>query len=220
MYISTDAIILKNTPYKESSIISRIFTLNHGKISIIFKGAKKNKNNIPAIIEPGNVISITYYNNNSSLKTAKEVQIKKTYYNTRKILNHYYYTMAIISILDKLSYENHPEEEMFNLSLKVFNDIDNGSARIDIIFIYFLFQLSKSLGFELSYSSTYTDLIDELNSSNSNLSDIEGMFFQDSDSIKKIKIMIYKHMRDHLIDLNELHTVKILRNHGKPSRSN
>ena len=66
---------------------------------------------------------------------------------------------------------------MFNLSLKVFDDIDNKNARIDIIFIYFLFQLSKSLGFKLSYSSTLTDLIDELNKSNSNLSDIQGISF-------------------------------------------
>ena len=43
MFISTDAIVLKNTPYKESSIISRLFTRESGKISTIFKGAKKNK---------------------------------------------------------------------------------------------------------------------------------------------------------------------------------
>ena len=46
MYISTDAIILKNTPYKESSVISRLFTYDYGKVSVIFKGAKKSKNNI------------------------------------------------------------------------------------------------------------------------------------------------------------------------------
>ena len=51
MYISTDAIILKNIPYKESSVISRVFTYEHGKISVIFKGAKKGK------------IEIEYYNN-------------------------------------------------------------------------------------------------------------------------------------------------------------
>ena len=82
MYISTDAIILKITAYKESSIISRIFTYEHGKTSVIFKGAKKNKNNISGIVELGNIITITYYNNNSSLKTVKEVSLKKIYYNT------------------------------------------------------------------------------------------------------------------------------------------
>ena len=58
MYISTDAIILKNTNFKESSIISRIYTYDHGKISVIFKGAKRGKNNVSGIIEPGNIIHI------------------------------------------------------------------------------------------------------------------------------------------------------------------
>ena len=102
MYISTDAIILKNTPYKESSVISRLFTYEHGKVSVIFKGAKKSKKNISAIIEPSNIINITYYNNNSSLKNVKEVNLKKAYPNTRKILKNYYYIMAIIALLDKV----------------------------------------------------------------------------------------------------------------------
>ena len=89
MYISTDAIILKNTAYKESSIISRLFTYEHGKVSVIFKGAKKSKNNISAIIEPANIINITYYNNNSNLKNVKEVNLKKFYYNTLKVLDNY-----------------------------------------------------------------------------------------------------------------------------------
>ena len=61
MFISTDAIILKNTPYKETSLISRLFSKEQGKISVIFKGAKRNNNNISSIIELANVINITYY---------------------------------------------------------------------------------------------------------------------------------------------------------------
>ena len=71
MFISTDAIILKNTLYKETSIISRLFSKEQGKISVIFKGAKRSKNNVAGIVEPGNIISITYYNK-SNLKVSKE----------------------------------------------------------------------------------------------------------------------------------------------------
>ena len=135
MYISTDAIILKNTPYKESSVISRLFTYEHGKVSVIFKGAKKSKKNISAIIEPSNIINITYYNNSSSLKNVKEVNLKKAYQNTRKFLKNYYYIMAIIALLDKVCQENHNEKELFNLLLKIFDDINNQSASNDIIFL-------------------------------------------------------------------------------------
>ena len=72
MFISTDAIILKNTPYKETSIISRLFSKEQGKISVIFKGAKRNNKSIAAVIEPGNIVNITYYNK-STIKVAKEI---------------------------------------------------------------------------------------------------------------------------------------------------
>ena len=223
MYISTDAIILKSTPYKESSVISRLFTYEHGKVSVIFKGAKKSKKNISAIIEPSNIINITYYNNNSSLKNVKEVNLKKAYPNTRKILKNYYYIMAIIALLDKVCQENHKEKELFNLLLKIFDDINNQSASNDIIFLYFLFQLNKSLGFQLESSNIDTNVaayIQILNQPNQDVSKIEKLFLDNIELVKNIKIIIYRHMKDYLIDLNDIHAIKLLRNHGIPSRSN
>ena len=76
MFISTDAIILKNTPYQETSIISRLFTKDTGKISAIFKGAKRKTNNLSGVIEPGNVINITFYDK-PNLKLSKEVKLIK-----------------------------------------------------------------------------------------------------------------------------------------------
>ena len=70
MYISTDAIILKNTPYKESSVISRLFTYDYGKVSVIFKGAKKSKNNISAII-------LTNTTNGNRKNLASEIKNEK-----------------------------------------------------------------------------------------------------------------------------------------------
>ena len=223
MYISTDAIIIKNTPYKESSVISSLFTHDYGKVSVIFKGAKKSKNNISAIIEPSNIINITYYNNRSNLKTVKEVSLKKAYPNTRKILNNYYYIMAIIALLDKVCQENHEEKGVFNLLLKIFDDINNQRANVEIIFLYFLFQLNRFLGFQLELSNTDTHLkshINILNKENQDVLKIENLFSDNIDLIKNLKIIIYKHMKNYLIDLNDIHAVKMLRNHGLSTRPN
>ena len=43
MIINTDAIVLKTFPYGETSLISRCFTKDKGKISFIIKGAKSKK---------------------------------------------------------------------------------------------------------------------------------------------------------------------------------
>ena len=223
MYISTDAIILKNIPYKESSVISRVFTYEHGKISVIFKGAKKGKNNISAIIEPTNIIDMTYYNNKSNLKNVKEVNLKKTFPNTRKILDNYYYMMAIIALLDKVCQENHQEESLFNLLIKIFNNINNQDARVDIIFLYFLFQFNKTLGLQVDLSNVENSLhnyIQIFNQENQDVEKIENLLNDNIDLLKNIKMTIYKHMKHCLIDLNDIHAIKMLRNYGISSRSN
>ena len=223
MYISTDAIILKNIPYKESSIISRLFTYEHGKISVIFKGAKKGKNNISALIEPTNIVEITYYNNKSDLKNVKEVNLKTSFPNTRKFLDNYYYMMAIISLLDKVCQENHKEESLFSLLIKIFHYINNQDARVDIIFLYFLFQFNKNLGFQVDLSNLDNSLhnyIHIFNQDNQDVSKIENLVIDNIDLLKNMKMIIYKHMKHCLIDLNDIHAIKMIRNHGISSRSN
>ena len=131
--------------------------------------------------------------------------------------------MAIIALLDKVCQENHKEKELFNLLLKIFDDINNQSASNDIIFLYFLFQLNKSLGFQLESSSIDTSVaayIQILNQPNQDVSKIENLFLDNIELVKNIKIIIYRHMKDYLIDLNDIHAIKLLRNHGIYSRSN
>ena len=222
MFISTDAIILKNTPYKETSIISRLFSKEQGKISVIFKGAKRSKNNVAGIVEPGNIISITYYNK-SNLKVSKEINLVKIYYNTRKVLENYYYTMAIISILDKVCMEDIKQLDIYNLSVSVFDKINEREINTNLIFIYFLIQINKLLGFELptDQSSLLADnhshdnpisIILELHNSIDVLDNINSDLTNKIDLINQLKIIIYKHMKHYVIDLNDIHAVNMLKN--------
>ena len=221
MFISTDAIILKNTPYKETSIISRLFSKEQGKISVIFKGAKRSKNNVAGIVEPGNIISITYYNK-SNLKVSKEINLVNIYYNTRKVLEHYYYTMAIISILDKVCMEDIKQLDIYNLSVSVFDKINEREINTNLIFIYFLIQINKLLGFKLptDQASLLADnhsqdnpisIIRELHNSIDVLDNINSDLINKIDLINQLKIIIYKHMKRYVIDLNDIHAVNMLK---------
>tara|TARA_Y100001968_G_C18880500_1_gene491513 strand:- start:156 stop:536 length:381 start_codon:yes stop_codon:yes gene_type:complete len=122
--------------------------------------------------------------------------------------------MAILSILDKLSHENHPEKYLYNITLKVFDYIENDNTPVDIIFVYFLFQLAKSLGFELHLKSS--DIFNNFNEIDLDLTAIKLKY----DDLTKIKIIIYKHIREHLVDLNDLHSVRVLRKYGLSTRPN
>jgi len=227
MFISTDAIILKNTNYSETSIISRLFSKEQGKISVIFKGAKRSKNNVAGIVEPGNIVSITYYNK-SDLKVSKEINLVNIYYNTRKVLENYYHTMAIISILDKVCMENIQQLDIYNLSVSVFDKINECEINTNLIFIYFLIQLNKLLGFGLptDQASLLADnhlhnntisIIRELHDTIDVLDNINSDLINKIDLINKLKIIIYKHMKHDVIDLSDIHAVNMLK-HLKDER--
>ena len=228
MFISTDAIILKNTNYSETSIISRLFSKEQGKISVIFKGAKRSKNNVAGIVEPGNIISITYYNK-SDLKVSKEINLVNIYYNTRKVLENYYHIMAIISILDKVCMEDIQQLDIYNLSVSVFDKINKCEINTNLIFIYFLIQINKLLGFGLptDQSSLLADnhlhnntisIIRELHDTIDVLDNINSDLINKIDLINKLKIIIYKHMKHYVIDLSDIHAVNMLK-HLKDERT-
>ena len=222
MYISTDAIILKNIPYKETSIISRIFSKETGKISIIFKGAKRQKNNISGSIEPGNLINITFFDK-PNLKVSREIKLIKAYYNSRKYLTNFYYNMAIISLIDKLCMENQCYPNLYNNIIEIFDYIDQQKMNIEILFIYFLIQLNKNIGYEIDFKNSFSALSNEkvsskdmqlINIFNQDISSIEQLNNKVSgkiDLINSLKIAIYKHMKNNVIDLNDIYAINMLK---------
>ena len=232
MFISTDAIILKNTPYQETSIISRLFTKDTGKISAIFKGAKRKKNNLSGIIEPGNVINITFYDK-PNLKLSKEVKLIKTYYNSRKILNHYYYTMAIISLVDKLCMENQSNVDLYNLSVSILDKMDEQSINTELLFIYFLIHLNRHIGYEININSLVlrkdfdnreqeNEILQYFIKSIDHLNMIDLNVVNELDLLNRLKIIIYRQMKHNVIDLNEIYSINMLKslNNERTSRSN
>ena len=212
MYTSTDAIILKNLNFKESSIISRIFTYEYGKISIIVKGARKSKNNIVSIIESGNIVNCTFYNGKSSLKTIKDISCKKAHHKTRSDLLRYYFSMAIISILDKSIHEHQELKNLYNLSVYSLDGINKKQIDLDIIFIHFLIHFIDHLGFKLdsikNKKNESIEVIDMLNTCN----DLNLINQIPVHLINNIKLILYRHMKNHIIDLNDIQAIHMIKN--------
>ena len=223
MYISTEAIILQNINFKESSIISRIFTYEHGKMSILIKGAKKSKHNILSIVESGNIVDCTFYNGKSSLKNIKDISCKKYHNYTRNNLLRYYFSMAIISILDKSIHENHQLKNLYNLSIHSLDCMDQKISDPDIIFIHFLIHLINDLGFNILDTVKINDIevmkiIDTL----TRCHDLNLINKFSINLINEIKVILYQHMKNHIMDLDKIQAIHMIKKikHEKSIRSN
>ena len=148
MIIATDAIVLRQIPYSESSIICRLFTKKEGKITIIAKGARRPKKYISGLLEPINYISILYYNkNNRDIQLLKDIASINNFKNIRKNLNSIIIAFAIVEILDKTILNNHPYPIIFRLTWRVLDKLNNVSENHWEIFAFYLYHLSLRLGF-------------------------------------------------------------------------
>ena len=106
MLISTNAIVLKTIPYGDSSIISRLFTEDQGKISIIAKGAWRPKKTAGMILEPMKHIHLQYYHKNSrEIQILKEICLIHQFSILRSHLDRIILGQAVVEILDKSTAE-------------------------------------------------------------------------------------------------------------------
>ena len=148
MLISTSAIVLKTIPYGDTSIISRVFTEDQGKVTILAKGARRPKNNAGALLEPMNHIHLQYYH-----KSSREIQILKDgvfsqqFSNLRKELNKIIVGLTIVEMMDKSTMDNNPFPILYRLGWRVLKKLNDEKQNIWLVFIFFIYQLSLRLGF-------------------------------------------------------------------------
>ena len=148
MIVSTDAIVLRTVNYSETSIIATLLSKEEGKITLMAKGARKPKSSFSAQFEPMNILNINYFHkdgrNIQLLKNSSFIENSLSIRNRFDSLN---YGLTIIEVLDKLLHEHDIDPIIYRLSVKTLSALKNSVANYDIIFSFFLLQLSIRLGF-------------------------------------------------------------------------
>jgi len=148
MLISNNAIILKTIPYGDSSIISRLLTENHGKITIMAKGAWRPKKATGPILEPMNHVHLQYYHKNSrDIQILKDVELIRQFSILRSRLDRIVLGQTIVEVLDKSTPENYPLPILYRLGWRVLDKMNHPDMNYWMVFTFYLYQLSLRLGF-------------------------------------------------------------------------
>ena len=157
MICNTQAIVLNQHKYGDSSLICNLFTTDFGKVSIIAKGARSLKNPNSAILQPLNYIELIYiYKSKRNIQILKEASLIQKYFNMDTNYLKMTYSLTIIDIINKLSFHNNPCNIIFRLTYKTLKKID--TAKEDNIILYYIFfqlQLLIYLGYQPSFFNCY-----------------------------------------------------------------
>ena len=156
MIINTDAIVLKTFPYGETSLISRCFTKDKGKISFIIKGAKSKKNFISPYFQPLSYINIIYKENEKrELQIVFKVSFVQIWTQIPLSLKKVSLSQSILEISDFTLEKNDPYPNLFNILIKTFQNFESGGLDENIIFWNYECKILSEMGFMINIEDNF-----------------------------------------------------------------
>lgn len=149
MIINTSAVVLRSFPYGETSIIARCYTKDHGKVSLIVKGARRKKSPMAAYFQSMNYLDIVYYYRETrSLQSVSKATFVEIWSELNQDLKKIVYGLAVIELTEKTNTENDPHPELFDELVEVLKAFNSSELRLNLIFWYFQIKLLTILGFK------------------------------------------------------------------------
>ena len=126
MYSKTRAIVLKNTNYSESSIISKIYTREFGIQTYILRGVRKGKSKIRAsMIQPLSLVELDVYQKpNTSINNIKDLRNSPLLFEIQDNIIKKTVAMFMTEIINYCLTEEVSDKELFDFLENQIIDLD------------------------------------------------------------------------------------------------
>lgn len=149
MLCSTNAIVLNNRKFSDTSLICNLYSTDYGKFSIIAKGVRSIKNPYGAVLQPLNLINLVYYyKEKRNMQLFKEGAIVKKHYNICNDYQKLIYSLTMSDMINFTSYSDSHCHIIFRLITKSLGVIDNTNVKfLNYYYIFFNIQLLIYLGY-------------------------------------------------------------------------
>ncbi len=123
--IKTDAIVLRVVEFSETSCIVTLFTRTLGKISTIAKGARRKKSPFEAALDLIAICRIVFLHKSSqTLDILTEAKLQRRFRSSATDLDRFYAGLYLIELLNLLTDDADPHEDLFNEAISAIGQID------------------------------------------------------------------------------------------------
>ena len=149
MVESTRAIVFHKTNYSESSLVVQIYSLKHGRLSLLVQGARKKKSKTKSVLfEPLNIIEVTAnFSNTSKLIKPADISIHVPFQNIPTKLGKRMIVFFMAEILQKILKENIPDHDVYLFIESNLLYLENTNDSVSNFHLAFLMRLTQYLGF-------------------------------------------------------------------------
>ncbi|MFM9944881.1 MAG: DNA repair protein RecO [Bacteroidia bacterium] len=227
MILKTEAICLKSTRYGESSVISKMFTMEHGLSSFIIQGINRKSSQIrPSHIAPGNIVELVVYQKvNSTIQRVKDIKVINGHYEIHTSMVKNAVLQFILEIIVKTNEDDFKEPMVFNFLKHTIIELEDLQHNIGNVPLFFLCSYLKFSGWFPNLEMCKEDSVFSINEgrfitkSNDEFSlylsinQSRELFkilslIQDCKETKKIEINFKKDLFNALLKYYEIHILK------------
>lgn len=151
MILSTEAIVLRTMKYSETSLIATLFTRDHGKMSVLAKGARRKNRPFGAALEPMNhVHAVIYHKPQRDLQLITQCDLVARYPAILADLDRMAIGMAAVELLHLSTGQDEAHPEVFELTLDLFKSLQDATHGHQKALYVYEIKLLGLLGFKPS----------------------------------------------------------------------
>lgn len=152
------AIVLKSIDYQDSSKIVGVLSKEHGKISLIAKGAKNPKSKYAGVLQIGNVLEIMFYQKeNREIQILTDASFVLKAYPIHFDMEKLSILMPTIEMLDQLVTEKSHAAEFYQFGYSFIEWLIEQQISVKNLFPYVLVRLADLSGIQLSFEGDFND---------------------------------------------------------------
>jgi DNA repair protein RecO (recombination protein O) len=150
MLVKSEGIILQNIKYADKKIILKIYTKKYGLVTLhAVTGSKPAAKVKSSGIMPLNQVEISFVQKqNRDVQQLTESRSTFIYSNLTRDYNKLSIAQFLNEVMIKCLKEQHPNEPLFEFITYAYKWLDENPGNSSDFHIYFLFELSRYLGFE------------------------------------------------------------------------
>lgn len=143
-------IVLRSIDYQESSKILNVLSESHGKMGLIAKGAKRPKNKLAGVIEPGAILdAVYYYKSTRGIQTLSEASISYRSLLFRQDIERASVLYASLELMDQLVHENERNMPIFEFAERFIPWLGETDETLAAVFPYIQVRLAELIGLGL-----------------------------------------------------------------------
>jgi DNA repair protein RecO (recombination protein O) len=151
MILTTEALVLRTMKFSETSLIATLFTRDHGKISVLAKGARRKNRPFGSSLEPMNhVRGVIYHKPQRELQLLTQCDLMSRRPALVEDLDRMGMGLRAVEVLHLATEHDESHPEVFDLALELLDALQNATQRYENALYGYEVRLLGLLGFKPS----------------------------------------------------------------------